>query len=107
MLNKLCGPSVIYLGFSTTHIIIDIFKKMFNTALLKFFIMIFFTLILNILCEMGLSIISWIIVFIPFIFITLITSILLITFNLHPKSGKHDYKKKDKDNKKDKVIQIK
>jgi c-di-AMP phosphodiesterase-like protein len=90
-INNICSPAVIYLGFSITQIIIDIYKSMYNTAFLKFIISIIFTIILNIICERGLSIISWIIVFVPFIFITLITSILLYMFGLDPFYGKLKY----------------
>ena len=91
MLFNLCGPSILYLGFSITQIIIDLFKNMYNTAILKFMIMIFFTLILNVLCSKGLTTISWFIVFIPFILMTIITSILLFVFGLSPSSGNFDY----------------
>lgn len=46
-----------------------------------------FTLILQILCERGLGIISWFIVFIPFITMTLITSIILFVFGISPETG--------------------
>ena len=87
LINNLCGPALIYLVFSLTQIIIDIFKELYNTAFLKFIVMILFTILLNILCEKGLGVVSWIIVFVPFIFMTLITSILLFTFGLTPSKG--------------------
>lgn len=95
LINKLCGPALIYLVFSLTQIIIDIFKNLYNTAFLKFIVMIVFTILLNILCEKGLGVVSWVIVFIPFIFMTLITSILLLTFGLTPSRGRvRDYEVK-------------
>jgi predicted membrane protein len=87
MIEELCPPSLIYLAFSLTHVTIDLFKGLYNTALIKFIVMIFFTLLLNILCSSGLTIISWIIVFIPFIMLTVITSILLYIFGLSPTIG--------------------
>ncbi len=92
-LNDFCAPALLYVAFSLTHIIIDLFKTMYNTALLKFIIMILFTLVLNILCQRGLGIISWFIVFIPFITMTVITTLLLITFGLSPTKGKFNYSK--------------
>jgi hypothetical protein len=50
------------------------------------------TLLLNILCEQGLSFVSWIIVFIPFIFMTVIVSILLYIFGLDTTTGTLNYK---------------
>jgi hypothetical protein len=90
-INDLCAPALLYVAFSLTHIIIDTFKHMYNTALLKFIIMMIFTFILNILCQRGLGIISWFIVFIPFITMTVITTLLLIVFGLHPSQGTQIY----------------
>ena len=90
-INKFCAPALLYVAFSLTQIIIDTFKHMYNTALVKVIIMIIFTFILNLLCQRGLGIISWFIVFIPFITMTVITAILLISFGLHPSTGKKEY----------------
>ena len=82
---------------------------MYNTALVKFIVMILFTLLLNMLCQMELSIVSWVIITIPFIFMSVITAILLFVFGLDPKNGKlkiknvtKDYKQSYKKNKKNK-----
>jgi len=90
MIN-LCAPAIIYLIFSITQILIDTFKGLYNTALIKFIIMIMITLLLNILCQSGLGVISWIIVFIPFILMTVIVSILLYIFGLNASTGTLNY----------------
>jgi hypothetical protein len=76
MIN-LCAPAIIYLIFSITQILIDTFKGLYNTAFMKVIVTIMVTILLNILCERGLSVVSWIIVFIPFILMTVIVSMLL------------------------------
>jgi hypothetical protein len=86
MLN-LCAPAIIYLIFSITQILIDLFKGLNNTALMKCIVTIMVTLLLNILCERGLNIVSWIIVFIPFILMTVIVSMLLYIFGLDAANG--------------------
>jgi hypothetical protein len=91
MLDKVCPPAILYLGFSLTQIIIDTFKGYYNTAFFKTIVMIVFTLLLNILCNRGLGIVSWLIVSIPFIFMTYITAILLFVFGLSPTKNKMDY----------------
>jgi len=93
---QLCTPSIIYLIFSVTQILIDLYKSLFNTAFIKIIVASMVTLLLNILCEKGLSFVSWIIVFIPFVLMTLIVSILLYFFGLDAASGTLDYKCKDK-----------
>jgi len=87
-INEFCSPALLYVAFSLTHIIVDVFKHMYNTALVKFIVMIIFTFLLNLLCQRGLTIISWFIVFIPFITMTVITTLLLIAFGLSPFTGK-------------------
>jgi len=84
---KLCAPAIIYLIFSLTQILIDTFKGLYNTALVKVIIATMVTLLLNILCERGLSVVSWIIVFIPFILMTVVVSMILYVFGLDAATG--------------------
>ena len=88
ILAQLCTPALIYIIFSVTQIIIDTFKGHYNVAFIKFWISVVFTILLNFLCERGLGIISWFIVFLPFILMTAIVSILLVMFGLDPLTGK-------------------
>jgi hypothetical protein len=87
MIN-LCPPSIIYLIFSIIQILIDTIKGLYNTAFVKIIVTIMVTLLLNILCEKGLGIVSWIIVFIPFILMTVIVSVILYVFGLNESTGK-------------------
>ena len=84
---NICAPALIYIAFSLTQIIIDTFKGMYNTAFFKVIVMIIITLLLNALCQSGMSIISWIIVFVPFMFMSLIVGILLYVFGLDAATG--------------------
>lgn len=88
MLQNLCTPALIYLIFSITQITIDIFKKDYNVALVKFTVAFVFTILLNYLCSSGLGIVSWIIVFIPFILMSVIVSYILTFFGIDPKTKK-------------------
>lgn len=90
MIN-LCAPAIIYLIFSITQILIDTFKGLYNTAFMKSIVMVMVTILLNILCERGLSTVSWVIVFIPFIMMTVIVSMLLYIFGLDTSTGKLNY----------------
>ena len=86
MIN-LCPPAIIYLIFSITQILIDTYKGLYNTAFMKVIVASMVTLLLNILCEKGLGVISWIIVFIPFILMTVIVTFLLYFFGLNASTG--------------------
>ena len=88
MIRTLCTPAIIYLMFSITHIIIDIYAGMFQSALMKFSISIIISVLLNYLCNNNMQVVSWIIVFIPFLLMTVVTSILLFSLGLDTKVGK-------------------
>ena len=88
---NLCAPALIYIIFSLTQVIIDTLKGLYNTAFLKIIVMICITFLLNVLCEKGLGVISWLIVFIPFIFMTFIIALLLYIFGLDAATGSIQY----------------
>jgi len=91
MMN-LCAPTIIYLIFSITQVLIDTFKGLYNTAIVKIIVTIMITLLLNILCEKGLTVVSWIIVFIPFILMTVLVTMILYIFGLDASTGTINYK---------------
>jgi len=80
----LCGPAILYIGFSLIQIIIDIYKEIYNAAFIKFIAMLVMSLIINILCDMGLTVLAWFFVFIPIIMMTIISTLLLQTFGTSP-----------------------
>lgn len=91
MFESLCPPALIYVLFSLTQIVIDVSKGMYNTAFVKMWVAFIVTFLLNYLCETGLGVISWFMVFVPFVLMTLIISILLFVFGLDPTTGKLQY----------------
>ena len=88
---KLCTPAIIYIIFSLVQIVIDTLNGLYNTALMKAVVMIAVTFLLNMLCEGGLTVVSWIIVFIPFILMTVIVTLLLYMFGLNATTGSVNY----------------
>ena len=70
---------------------------------MKTIVMIMISLLLNILCEKGMAIIAWFIVFIPFIMMTLIISMLLYIFGLNATTGMLNTTRKSTDEKNYKV----
>tara|TARA_B100000287_G_C20598290_1_gene767015 strand:- start:225 stop:1313 length:1089 start_codon:yes stop_codon:yes gene_type:complete len=85
-ISNLCGPAILYIGFSLIQIIIDCIKNNYENALIKFIIMIVLTILLNILCSIGFSVISWFLVFIPIIMMTIMSTLTLRIFGLEPDS---------------------
>lgn len=84
MLEKICPPALLYLGFSLIQITVDLFQGQYETSLLKFVIMFIFTAIFNILCLNGYTKIVWIIVIFPIIMLAYISSVLFYVFGIHP-----------------------
>lgn len=86
-MSELCAPALIYLAFSFTQVIIDTYNRLYNTAFLKIILTACITLLLNTLCSTGMGLAAWFIVFIPFIFMSVIVTILLYVFGLDPATG--------------------
>ena len=91
MLLSLCMPALIYLIFTACHVTIDVYKADYNNAFIKMVVGVIFTFLLNTLCNNDMSIVSWIIVFIPFMLMTVIAGVLLFVFGLNPATGKAVY----------------
>ena len=84
MIEKICPPALLYLGFSMIQITIDLFQGDYSTSLLKFIVMLIFTTILNLLCLNGFTKIVWFIVLIPILLLTYISSVLFYVFGINP-----------------------
>ena len=54
---------------------------------MKIIVTAIFTVMLEFLCRQGLTWMSWVIVFIPFIFLSVIVGILLFVFGYDPETG--------------------
>ena len=90
MIN-LCPPAIVYLFFSVTQILIDLYKQLYNTAFTKTIVTIMVTSLLNILCIKGFDTVAWVIVFIPFLLMSVIVGMLLYVFGLDVSTGNLNY----------------
>ena len=80
--KKFCAPAIIYLVFSMVHTLVAVGRNDNSGALLQLSLGILVTLLLQLLCMKGMNIISWIIVFLPFMFYTYIVIILYKVFGI-------------------------
>tara|TARA_Y100000389_G_scaffold204442_1_gene256981 strand:- start:6573 stop:6944 length:372 start_codon:yes stop_codon:yes gene_type:complete len=96
VLKSLCPPAIVYIVFTSVHVLVDIFDKNLKEAMLQLLVGIIITALLQYLCYIGLDIVSWIIVFVPFIFYTYMMVLLYNIFGLDRKK----YPKPDKKGKK-------
>ena len=77
ILSSRCAPTVIFIGFSLIQILLDIYAGVIDTAFMKFVIMLVLATVINIMCDIGLTVIAWFLVFVPIIMMTLISTLLL------------------------------
>ena len=75
-----------YLIYIVLTVLIFLIDSYFGLLLATFSYFLLF--LLNYLCEAGLGVLSWIIIFVPFILMSVIVTMLLFVFNLDPKTGK-------------------
>jgi hypothetical protein len=68
--SKLCTPAFIYFIVSFVYLVINSLMN-FNimNIIIKMFFIILWSLLLNFLCNKGFTVISWVIIVLPFLFI--------------------------------------
>tara|TARA_Y100000389_G_C17210802_1_gene388388 strand:+ start:356 stop:625 length:270 start_codon:yes stop_codon:yes gene_type:complete len=79
-IKSFCPPAIVYLVFSFTHVLMAVFDNDKKGAFLQAMMGILISLLLQVLCMNGLSIISWIIAFLPLIFYTYMVILLYSIF---------------------------
>ena len=85
--SSLCIPALIYIIFMLVHVIVSTFEGNYERSILNIIIGILVTLLLQVICMRGMGVISWIKVFIPFIFYTYMIMIITYVFGLNPNNG--------------------
>lgn len=81
---SLCSPAIIYFIFVSVHVLVAMYNNETNQALLQLITGILITLLLQLLCMRKLTLVSWFIVFIPFIFYTYLIFLLYSIFGIEP-----------------------
>jgi len=87
LLNYFCGPALVYFSFVLIHVIMSTYHKKSGAAILQILVGTLITLLLQLLCMRGMTMFSWIIVFIPFIFYTYMMVILFYAFGVEPEEN--------------------
>ena len=90
-LNILCAPSLLYAVFTIIQIILDFVQTNYNEALLKTFVCIPITILLNVLCIKGYETVAWAFVMIPLIFMMIVVFFLMYIFGMKVSGGDIDY----------------
>ena len=84
-------PALIYAIYAATHVVIDLYRGLYNTAFTELLVGIMFTLTLNIFGVRGFTFISWIVISIPFLLMSTVAGVLMFVFGLNPATGRALY----------------
>jgi hypothetical protein len=102
---QICPPALIFVIYMTIQVVIDIFQGFYNRSFVKIVLLFLIGGGLNVLCENGYTIVAWVLVFVPFVLMSLV--VVLILFLLKKKETSGDVKtKKDKEENQAPVIVI-
>ena len=91
LLTRFCAPAFIYFIFFIIHVLVSMYQGETNKAILQLLIGLLMTCLLQLLCFKGMTIVSWIIVFIPFITYTYMMILLFNVFGLEPSETVQQY----------------
>ena len=88
MLNEIlennCSPALLYFVFTLIYIIIDLYNSKYTEVGVKLIIMIIMVVILNILCNRGLKLLAYLVVFLPLMFMFHLSGLVLYILNEKP-----------------------
>ena len=88
--SSFCSPAIVYFVFSTVHVLMSLFDGDKKGAFLQSLMGLLLTLLLQFLCMNGLSILSWIIAFLPLIFYTYMVILLYSIFGKGQENSKNE-----------------
>jgi uncharacterized membrane protein len=85
---KLCPPAFIFAVYIMIQIVLDFVFGNYNISLAKLALSLLYVIFLNFLCSIGLYVVAWLFVFIPFVLLSLAVTMLLYSLKLKETSGK-------------------
>jgi len=74
---EICAPALVYIFFTLSQIVIDIYNEAIEPAFLKIIVGVIVSVLLMTLCTKGFSNVAWVIVLVPFIYMTCMVVILI------------------------------
>ena len=97
-MEQICSPALIYVIYMTIQIVLDIFQGFYNKSFVKIILLFVIGAGLNMLCENGYFVLAWILVFIPFVLMSLIVVMILFLIKKKETSGDIKTEKDKKEN---------
>ena len=94
ILNYLCPPAILYVVFFMISIVAELSEEKYKAAFTQTIICIIFTCILQLFCMANMSLLAWVLVFIPIMMYTYMVLIIFLVFRMSPSDNKHIVVKK-------------
>ncbi len=94
ILNYLCPPALLYVVFFMISIVAELSEAKYKTAFTQTIICIIFTCVLQLFCMANMSLLAWVLVFIPIMMYTYMVLIIFLVFRMSPSDNKHIVVKK-------------
>ena len=82
IIETLCPPAIVFIVFVMVHVIMELYDYKYKRALLKTLLAILVVCLLEALCLSNMSIISWVIVFMPLIIYSYMTLIIFFVLSV-------------------------
>ena len=88
ILNYLCPPALLYVVFFMISIVVELSEAKYKAAFTQTIICIIFTCILQLFCMANMSLLAWVLVFVPIMMYTYMVLIIYLVFRMSPESNK-------------------
>jgi len=88
ILNYLCPPAILYVVFFMISIVAELSEEKYKTAFTQTIICIIFTCVLQLFCMANMSLLAWVLVFIPIMMYTYMVLIIFLVFRMSPSDNK-------------------
>lgn len=85
---SLCPPAAVYAVYALTQVAAKIFRTEYTEALIELTASSLFVVLLNYLCSIGRSTIAWLIIFVPFVFMSVLIGLLIFLFGHDAAAGR-------------------
>lgn len=97
-MEQICPPALIYVIYMTIQVVLDIFQGFYNRSIVKIILLFLIGAGLNMLCKNGYFVLAWILVFVPFVLMSLVVVTILYLLKKKETSGDVKTEKDKQDN---------
>jgi hypothetical protein len=85
---SICPPAAVYAVYALTQVAAKIFRTEYTEALIELTASSLFVVLLNYLCSIGRSTLAWLIIFVPFVFMSVLIGLLIFLFGHDASAGR-------------------